>query len=647
MTDPPIDPATDPTADPAPDPTADSSADPSAHPRPQVRRETWTDLCGLWRFAFDDGDEGLARRWFESGKAEVFDRTIRVPYPPESKLSEVHDPSFHPVVWYERTFTAVPPPDGDRILLHFGAVDYSATVWVNGARVGGHEGGHTPFTFDVTEALRDGGEQTVVVRAEDLPTDASQPRGKQCRSPEPEGIFYDRTTGIWQPVWLETVPALHIAGLAWTSDLEVGTVQLELTLNRMPASPVELDVRLDLTGELLARQTVQVGEQTSHIVLTVPDLLGGRAGRLLWSPESPTLVDATLALQGGEQPGDEVFSYVGLRSVGIRDGLFLLNGRPYYLRMVLEQGFWPQSHLAAPDADALRREVELTKGLGFTGVRVHQKVEDPRFLYWCDRLGLLVWGEMANTFEYSTRAVDRLTREWTEAVRRDRSHPCIVCWVPLNESWGVPHIATSEQQRSFATALYHLTRAIDPTRPVISNDGWEHTDSDIWGVHDYTPRGASIQERYGSPEEIRRTLYGPGPGRHKVLLTEPEREGQPVVLTEFGGLSYLPGADDKWFGYSTVDSPEALRDRFGELVGAILDSPELAGFCYTQLTDTQQERNGLLTEDRTPKLPVEQIHEIVTRPSRAIPAEEVDAYRRATRQAQRQQQKPPGKETAP
>ncbi|MET9023781.1 sugar-binding domain-containing protein [Actinopolymorpha sp. NPDC004070] len=641
--------------DPTTDPPARSSADPSAHPRPQFRRETWTDLCGVWRFAFDDGDAGLGERWFEPASAEVFDRAIRVPYPPESKLSEVHDPGFHPVVWYERTFTADLPTDGNRVLLHFGAVDYSTTVWVNGLRVGGHEGGHTPFTFDITEALREGGEQTVVVRAEDQPTDASQPRGKQCRSLGPEGIFYDRTTGIWQPVWLETVSALHVADLAWATDLEAGTVQLELTLSRTPVSPVELDVRLDLAGDLLARQTVRVGEQTSRVVLTVPDLLGGRAGRLLWSPESPILVDATLALRGGDrhgqrdgrdQPGDEVSSYLGLRSVGFRDGLFLLNGRPYYLRMVLEQGFWPQSHLAAPDADALRREVELIKELGFTGARIHQKIEDPRFLYWCDRLGLLVWGEMANAFEFSTRAVDRLTREWTEVVRRDRSHPCVVCWVPLNESWGVPHIATSAQQRSFATALYHLTRAIDPTRPVISNDGWEHTDSDIWGVHDYTPRGASIDERYGSPESLDRTLYGPGPGRRKVLLTDPVREGQPVVLTEFGGLSYLPEGEDKWFGYSTVDSPEALRDRFGELVGAILDSPELAGFCYTQLTDTQQERNGLLTEDRTPKLPVEQVREIVSGPSRAIPAEEIDAYRLAARQAQRRRPGRSGKEAA-
>jgi hypothetical protein len=323
-----------------------------------------------------------------------------------------------------------------------------------------------------------------------------------------------------------------------------------------------------------------------------------------------------------------VSSYLGIRTAGFADGHFLLNEHPYFLRLVLEQGYWPQSHLAAPDADALRREVELIKGLGFNGARIHQKVEDPRFLYWCNRLGLLVWGEMANAFVFSRTAVERTVREWLEVVRRDRTHPCVVTWVPLNESWGVPDIARSARQQDYATGLYHLTKALDPGRPVISNDGWEHTESDIWGVHDYTPYGDSIRERYGDPAALDRTLRGNGPGRRRVLLGDPVRRGQPVVITEFGGLSYAPAQGEKWFGYSTAEDSEDLLRRFADLITAIADSPELAGFCYTQLTDTLQERNGLLTEDREPKLDVAKVHEIVTQPSRSIPSEQVDAFRR-------------------
>ncbi|GAB3433871.1 glycoside hydrolase family 2 protein [Flindersiella endophytica] len=606
-----------------------------SHPRPQFRRSGWTDLCGTWRFAFDDADEGLAQHWYAGGELDL---SIQVPYPPESKLSEVGDTSFHPVVWYAREFETPELTDGRRLLLHFGAVDYYATVWVNGVHVGEHAGGQTPFGFDVTDVLdleRAG--QTVVVRAEDRPTDLGQPRGKQVWTEEPHGIFYDRTTGIWQPVWLEVVAPVHIAELAWTTDLEAGFVHLDVGLDRQAASPRTLEVSLSHDGGLLAAHSVRLTGTSTRITFTLDELTGdGRLMRLLWSPESPTLLDAEIVLTGAEADAtdaveDRIQSYVGLRSCGFRDGLFLLNGRPYYLRMALEQGFWPQSHLAAPDAGALRREVELAKELGFTGVRIHQKVEDPRFLYWCDRLGLLVWGEFGSAYVFSDSTTERTVREWLDVVRRDRSHPCVVAWVPFNESWGLPQVATSRQQQDFVRAVYHLTKALDPTRPVISNDGWEHVVSDIWGVHDYAPSGESLRRRYGTPEALERTLHGPGPGRRAVHVNRPKREGQPVVITEFGGLSYRPEAGQKWFGYGTVESPEQLRDNFADLVSAILDCEDVAGFCYTQLTDTQQERNGLLTEDREPKVPLEEIRAILQRPSRAIPAEDVDVARRAAR----------------
>jgi hypothetical protein len=584
------------------------------------RARGWLDLCGAWEFGYD----------------ESFGRTITVPYPPESELSGIAETGFHPVVWYRRTVALTPPDPGRCVVLHFGAVDYRATVWVNGQLVVEHSGGHTPFSADITSALGSGTQHVIVVRAEDQPSDAGQPRGKQDWQLEPHGIFYRRTTGIWQPVWIEQPPSTYVTDLAWSADPAAGTVTLELRLNREPEAGTELSVIVRDGEEELVSQLVAVSSAEHRTILRVPALDHPQEARkLLWSPERPTLLDAALELRTPGAEPDRVDSYLGIRTTEVADGMFQLNGHPYFLRLVLEQGFWPQSHLTAPDAAALRREVELIKELGFNGARIHQKVEDPRFLYWCDRLGLLVWGEMANAFVFTPRTVERTVTEWLEVVRRDRTHPCIVTWVPLNESWGVPDIARSDQQQHYATALYHLTKALDPTRPVISNDGWEHTESDVWGVHDYTPYGDSIRDRYGTPEELDRTLRGSGPGRRKVLLGDPVRRGQPVVITEFGGLSYAPDAGDKWFGCSTAADADDLLSRFSDLVSAIAGARELAGFCYTQFTDTLQETNGLLDEHRRPKIDAGKIREVVSQPSAAIPSEQVDLYRRRAREERR------------
>ncbi|WP_158880548.1 glycoside hydrolase family 2 protein [Amycolatopsis anabasis] len=596
-------------------------------PRPQLVRPGWIDLCGDWQFAFDDEDRGLAARWERD--ANAFDRTITVPYPPESPLSGVHAPEPHPVVWYRREFIARGELSGRRVLLHFGAVDYAATVWVNGVPVGGHEGGQAPFALDVTDALDpEAATQVLVVRAEDRPEDGSQLTGKQDWRPEPHDIWYHRTTGIWQPVWLEAVAEQHLTKLHWTPHLATASVTCEGELSREPGATLAIRVALRLGDELLAEQTVRVDRRRFRFDIAIPAARHGQdRARLLWSPEQPVLIDASVEVLTEQVPVDAVHSYFGFREVGVADGRFLLNHVPYYLRMVLEQGYWPGSHLAAPDADALRREVELIKELGFNGVRVHQKTEDPRFLFWCDRLGLLVWGETASAYEFGPAAVHRLTRDWQEIVDRDRSHPSVVTWIPLNESWGVPDIAIAPEQAHFANALYHLTRALDPTRPVISNDGWEIAEADILGVHDYAPTGSSLRDRYGDADAVRHAL-GPGrPGGRRVLLGSGGDLGRPVMLTEFGGLSYAPEAGEKWFGYATVADADELARRLEDLFSAVLESPVLAGFCYTQLTDTEQERNGLLTADRTPKVPVVRLRAILTRPAAALPAEEVSAAR--------------------
>lgn len=592
---------------------------PHLHPRPQMTRPRWTDLNGPWAFAYDDDDVGIHDRW--QTRVDVFDHQITVPFPPESRASGIGDPSYHPCVWYRRAFMVPTEDRAGRLLLHFGAVDYRARVWVNNQLVVTHEGGHTPFTADITPVLVEG-EQVVVVRAEDQPRDLSQPRGKQDWEPEPHKIWYHRTTGIWQAVWLEPVPAVAIDRVHWTPDLDRGTLRLQVRLSVPPTRPLQLRVRLSLRGAELANETSAAAHQELHreISLESADITMSR-DRTLWSPRFPNLLDARVELVDGHDVVDAVDSYAGLRSCGFADGRFLLNGRPTYLRMVLGQNYWPESHLAAPSPEALRREVELIKELGFNGVRIHQKVEDPRFLYWCDRLGVMVWGEMANAYTFSPDAVSRLTHEWIEVLERDHSHPSIITWVPFNESWGVSDMERDKAQRDYVRGLYHLTKAIDPSRPAIGNDGWEHMIGDVWGIHDYALDGVTLRERYGSFEALEQTMREVRPHYRAIAFTDAKRENEPVMLTEFGGISYTPAAGERWHGYGTVPTPEAFLAKYEELLSAIQDSHAIAGFCYTQLTDTEQETNGLLTEDRTPKLDPEAVCAINERPSRAVPGE--------------------------
>ena len=295
---------------------------------------------------------------------------------------------------------------------------------------------------------------------------------------------------------------------------------------------------------------------------------------------------------------------------------------------MLAQNYWPQSHLAAPSDDAIRREVELIKSLGFNGVRIHQKVEDERFLYWCDRLGVLVWAEMANAYEFSEEAVRRMTREWMDVVKQQASHPSIITWVPFNESWGVPDLPGDPAQRDYVRGLYHLTKALDPSRPVIGNDGWEHLSSDILSIHDYALDGESLRERYGTPDAVERALQG-RPQHQRAMLEAGPRGGRPIILSEFGGISYAPQAGTPWFGYGSVSSDEELLAKYEELVTAVLDSPTIAGFCYTQLTDTEQETNGLLRADRRPKLDPAIVSAVTSRPSKAIPGDFIEAAQRS------------------
>ncbi len=590
------------------------------HPQPQMARARWLDLCGPWSFAYDDTDVGLDEQW--QARDDVYTRTIQVPFPPESPASGIGDTSFHPVVWYRRTFDRAREDSGKRLILHCGAIDYAAMVWVNGQLLASHQGGNTPFRVDITRALRTDGPQVLVIRAEDNPWDLAQPRGKQDWREQPHSIWYHRTTGIWQPIWLEPVATTHITDLRWTPDLDRAVLSLRVTLQRATLEPVRVRMQLSLHGVFIVDDIalVQGSELTRDLVLDLGSLTMSQ-GEILWSPGHPNLIEAVISVMVNDEAIDEVQSYAGLRSVSVSGGRFLLNGTPYYLRMALAQGYWPQTHLAAPSNEALRREVELAKELGFNGLRIHQKVEDPRFLYWCDRLGMVVWGEMANAYVFSPDALQRLTREWLEVVDRDTSHPCIVVWVPLNESWGVPNLLRDLEQQHFVQSIYHLTKALDDSRPTIANDGWEYLTGDIFGIHDYTFQGDTIRERYGTTEAINRTLREVQPQYRFVTLSNRQSEGIPVMLTEFGGISYHPQTDDTWFGYGTVVDRKSYGDKYRELVEAVLDCRTISGFCYTQLTDTLQETNGLLTENREFKVDPALIRSINRRASGAVPGD--------------------------
>ncbi len=593
-----------------------SGSDPT-HPRPLLRRDAWRSLNGKWDFC--KGREGKVTR----PDAVRWETEIEVPFSPETEASGVHDTGFYTAVWYRRTWEQPRLAPGQRVLVHFEAVDWRSTVWVNGKRVCAHAGGYTPFGADITEALVDGPIQEIAIRAEDDPTDLAKPRGKQDWKRDPHSIWYPRTTGIWQEVWLETVNDIRIQSLHWTSSLdrwEIGIEAIILGDGHMeaevasleaqnPGNAMQLSVRLTVGDQLIADDSYAViaGEVHRRIALSDPGIDDFR-NTLLWSPSSPTLIEAELKLRRSTgELLDTVHSYAALRSLATQGDRFILNGRPLNLRLVLDQGYWPRTGITPPDDAAIRTDIDLVKKMGFNGVRKHQKVESARFLYWADRLGLLVWEEMPSAYRYTTRSIHRLTREWLEVLERDRSHPCIVAWVPFNESWGVPDLPDVTAQRSYVQALYHLTKAVDPSRPVIGNDGWESVATDIIGIHDYDDQPKRLGTRYGIDDIESKLLRRERPGgRILTLGKENVTTRQPIMITEFGGIA-LGGKNDESWGYSRSATADQFLERYTALLETVRNLPALAGFCYTQLTDTYQEVNGLLYADRTPKAPLEAI----------------------------------------
>jgi beta-galactosidase/beta-glucuronidase len=574
------------------------------YPQPQFEREQWVNLNGPWEFAFDDANRGLEENW--AGGVKKFDRNITVPFCFESAMSGIGDTSFHPWVWYRRTITAPDGWKGRRLLLHFGAVDYRATVWVNGRLAGKHQGGNTPFQVDITPLMK-AGANSLVVRAEDPPTDRYIPRGKQYWEPKSRGIFYTRTTGIWQPVWLEAAGDSYLDRVRITPSND-GGVRFEARVSRpgqgLDSGALEFHATVTREKKTIASAMAATDGPRATALVVVPD-------PKLWSPGDPQLYDVIFELRRGSAVLDRVHSYFGFRSVSVDGDRVLLSGRPTILKFVLDQGYWPQSTLTPPSDNAIRYDIRMTKEMGFNGVRKHQKLEDPRYLYWADHMGLLVSSEMANAYLFDSEYAEAYTREWAEAIERDYDHPSILIWVPINESWGVPLLSEKRQQQHLRS-LYTVTHSLDTTRLVIDNDGWEHTNlTDLFAIHDYARTGEMLYGRYKDLGRMPRRV----PDNARAALAPGNAyNGSPIYLSEFGGIAFIaPGSNvpgDAW-GYSGVEkTADSALERLRGLYTAMAKIPSFAGFCYTQLTDVEQEINGLMTYDRKAKYDVRVVKEI-------------------------------------
>jgi len=562
------------------------------YPRPSFRRDNWLCLNGEWDFSFDE---------------KTFDRKIIVPYACETALSGIEDKGFHKTVWYRRRFVLPDAMRGKRILLHFGAVDYACDVWVNGQHVCSHIGGQTSFEADITETVDTDGDNTIELRAEDDYRDLEMPRGKQFWELHSGGIFYSRTTGIWQTVWLEAVDPLYLLRCHITPKFDERAVQFEYQLSRT-AKKVTFDISFQ--GVDAGNLTV-IPKSRKGSVAIVLDQTGLQAWNfqedLAWTPENPRLFDARITIYGEDGITDIVDTYFGMRKVSIENGRFMLNNREYYQKLVLDQGYWESSLLTAPSDEDFIKDIQLTKAMGFNGVRKHQKVEAPRYLYHADRLGLLVWGEIGAAYVYSREYAHRIYSEWMEAVERDYNHPCIVAWTPLNESWGVQEIKVDKLQQAHCNALVYMTKSIDSTRVVMDNDGWEHTCGDLLTIHDYSPSGEVLRKHFASMDSILTMT----PGGRSMFADGYGYQGQPILVTEFGGVKYAPESDlARSWGYCEENDLEAYTEKYAELTRAILDSPLIQGYCYTQLTDVENEENGLLTYHREIKIPLDTIRRI-------------------------------------
>lgn len=573
------------------------------YPRPDRVRDSWLTLNGQWDFSFDPQNQGIRQKWYQPGSSlGGYPLKIEVPFPYQSELSGINSQEHVDVVWYRRSFVLPQSMEDKRRLLHFGAADYSARIWLDGQLLGSHEGGYSDFTLDVTGLTQPGREHVLTVRCEDR-LDFDQPRGKQSYRPEPFACWYTPVTGLWQSVWLEGVGELYPEDFRLTPDVEHNAVKVEVSLNELrPNASVRLTASFE--GKTVARQEVSL--TTDRFLQTTLYLCHNEEinGAHLWSPGNPNLYDLTIETLADGQTADQVRTYFGLREIRACGDKIMLNSHTLYQRLILDQGYWPDGLLTAPSAEALKQDVELTLSMGYNGARKHQKFEDPIYLYWADKLGLLVWSELPSAYWLRDSQKRNMIRDLSEAIRRDYNHPCIIVWTPLNESWGVPAIQSQREAQQLSDCLYHLVHCLDGTRLVSSNDGWEQAQTDIVTVHDYTAWPDQMSEAYQSEDGV---LSG-APNGKLITAQGYGHWGKPKIFSEFGGIAMAKDEGGGNWGYNgPVKDEEALLERYGAITGAAGRLPGFCGYCYTQLTDVFQEVNGLLDMNRRPKAKIDEI----------------------------------------
>jgi len=586
------------------------------YPRPQFVRKEWLCLNGTWQFEIDAADTGLERGLL----ARPLGGEITVPFCPESKLSGVHHTDFMEAVWYRREVSVPSNWEGQRVLLHFQAVDYDCTVWVNGAEVGRHRGGFTPFSMRIDTVAPAGTAAVVVVRARDDHRSA-KPRGKQSPEYANHGCVYDRTTGIWQSVWLEPVPATAFERPRITPDPAHRMFRLELPLDGPGAGLTVEAVLTDPAGEVARARVAADGGFQPHLDLVVPE------DRLtLWEPGAAFLYDIALTLSDASgRVVDRAQTYAGMRSIAIDGKAVRINGKAVFQRQVLDQGYYPDGIMTAPDDAALMRDIELAMAAGFNAARLHQKVFEERFLYHADRLGYLVWGEFG---DWGAR--DRLDRvdahrhqpaaalmaQWQEVLRRDYNHPCIVGWCPLNETRQriEDHLTSLDD---LTLGLFQATKAADATRPVLDASGYSHRvrGTDVYDSHDYEQDVAVFRANHAGLAQGVPFVNTGAQGREAWSLPY---EGQPYFVSEFGGIWWNPEAGERDHSWGYGQRPKDIAEfyaRFEGLCSALLDNPGMFTYCYTQLTDVYQEQNGIYAFDRGVKFDLERLRAIQQRPA--------------------------------
>lgn len=567
------------------------------YPQPQFVRKNWMNLNGIWDFEMDQSKSGEQRGL---QNVPALSGKILVPFCPESKLSGIEHRDFLWSVWYKRKVT-VPEEwleNGRRTFLHIGACDYETRIFVNGDFVGAHFGGYTPICLEITKWLHSGAND-ITVCAKDQTDDPKTPSGKQSVQYASFGCSYTRTTGIWQTVWLENTPSAYIRSVKMTPSLQNGTLAVQARLEN--AAGLSLKAEAFFDGKCVARASAAVAWREASLLLKLEELHP-------WDLEHPDLYDITFTL--GE---DVVTSYFGLRDIDLRDGKTYLNGRPVFQRLILDQGYYPDGIYTAPDDGELIADIERAKAMGFNGARLHQKVFDPRFLYHCDRMGYLVWDEHANwgLDTTSSAAFEGFLPEWLEILQRDYNHPSIIGWCPLNET-------PRNINERFVRCLYELTLEFDPTRIFIDNSGWAHVEGayDLYDVHDYCGNPEAFRAKYAPLLENKpvECLSWWGGSYQHCGTTE---RNDIRFVSEFGGARWVIAEEDNggdnWGYGEQVQDEQAFIDRYRGLVDALLDNPKIGAFCYTQLTDVEQEQNGLYTYRRKPKFDPEVIRKITSR----------------------------------